>query len=148
VSMSSTLPSSLPSSTWTWITSLNVINDFHFGLPCPCSYHHILYDLWVKVQRALHILLARLAINPSDITTWHAFLLFHMVKPVYITSSKFSCNWVWSSYSRCSSAFFAICGILCIKGVLKGLQHNHEPSYACRSSSSFYNAFTLLCLVA
>jgi hypothetical protein len=38
------------------------------GLPCPCSYHHIPY--------ALRVFLYLYAINPFDITTWHAFLFF------------------------------------------------------------------------
>jgi hypothetical protein len=46
------------------------------------------------------------------------------VKPIYITSSKFSYIWIWSSYSKCSNGFFGICGILHIKGAPKGPQHN------------------------
>ncbi len=147
VSMFSTLSSS-PPSTQTWITTLDIIDDFHLGLPCPHSYHHIPYVLLVKVQHTLHILLTRLVVNPSNIATWHAFLLFHMVRPVYITSSKFSCTSVQFLYSRCSNGFFAICGVLRIKGILKGPQHNHEPFYVCKPLGSFYNAFTLLCPTA
>jgi hypothetical protein len=66
-----------PSSAWTWIASLYIINVFHLGLPCIRSYHHIPYALHVKVQHVLLILLAWLVIDPSNITTWHAFLLFH-----------------------------------------------------------------------
>jgi len=51
-------------------------------------------------------------------------------------------------YSRCSNGFFAICGVLRIKGILKGPQHNHEPFYVCKPLGSFYNAFTLLCPTA
>jgi hypothetical protein len=38
-----TLPRSPPSLTWTWITSIDIIDVFHLGLPCPCWYHHISY---------------------------------------------------------------------------------------------------------
>jgi hypothetical protein len=69
--------SSSPHSAWTWIESLNIIDVFHLGLPCPCSYHHIPYVLRVKVQHALCIPLVRLAVRPFNITTWHAFLFFH-----------------------------------------------------------------------
>jgi hypothetical protein len=62
---------------WTCIPSLNIINVFHLGLPCPHSYHHIPCVLYVKVQCALHIFLARLIVNPFDIVAWHAFLFFH-----------------------------------------------------------------------
>jgi hypothetical protein len=79
VSMSSTLPSFPPPSVWTWITSLDIIDDFHFGLPCPHSYHHIPYVFLVKIQHVLQILLAWLTVDPSNIAIWHAFLLFHMV---------------------------------------------------------------------
>jgi hypothetical protein len=75
--MASTLPFSLPSSTWTWIALLYIIDAFHLDLPCPYSYHHIPYALCVEVQRALRIPLIRLVINPFIITTWHAFLVFH-----------------------------------------------------------------------
>ncbi len=102
------------------------------------------FSFFVKVQHVLHILLAQLVINPSNITTWHAFLPFHMVRPICITSSWFSYTWVWSSYFRCSSGFFGICGVLHIRIVLKGPQHSHEPSYAYRSLSNFYNVFPLL----
>ncbi len=55
----------------------NIIDAFHLGLSCPYSYHYISYALCVEVQRVLHIPLAQLAINPFNIATWHAFLLFH-----------------------------------------------------------------------
>jgi hypothetical protein len=74
--MLSTLSSS-PHLAWTWIASLNIIDVFHLGLPCPRSYHHIPYVFRVKVQHALCIPLVRLAIRPSNTTIWHAFLLFH-----------------------------------------------------------------------
>jgi hypothetical protein len=48
VSMPSTLPFFFPSSTWTWIASLDIINVFHLGLPHPHSYQHIPYVLRVK----------------------------------------------------------------------------------------------------
>jgi hypothetical protein len=35
------------------------------------------------------------------------------VRPIYITFSRFSCTWIWSSYYRCSNRVFAICGVLC-----------------------------------
>ncbi len=35
-----------------------------------------------------------------------------------------------------------------IKDTLGKLQHNNQPSYAYKSSNSFQNAFTLLCLMA
>jgi hypothetical protein len=69
--------SSSPPSTWTWIASLDIINVFHLSLPHPRSYDHIPYVICVEVQHVLHILLTWLAINPFDITTWHAFVLFH-----------------------------------------------------------------------
>ncbi len=74
--MFSELPSSLPSA-WTWIASLYIIDVIHFGIPCPYSYHHIPYALHVEVQHDLHIPLVRLAIDPFDITVWHASLFFH-----------------------------------------------------------------------
>ncbi len=40
------------------------------------------------------------------------------VSPVYITSSRFFCTWIRFSYYRCSNGFFAICGVLRIKGTL------------------------------
>jgi len=43
-----TLLFSHPSLTWTWITSLDIMNVFHLGLPHPRSYHHIPYVLHVK----------------------------------------------------------------------------------------------------
>jgi hypothetical protein len=55
---------SLPFSAWTWITSLNIIDAFHFGLPRPHSYHHITYALCIEVQHVLHIPLARLVVDP------------------------------------------------------------------------------------
>jgi hypothetical protein len=48
MSMSSTLPSSPPPSVYTWITSLDIIDDFHLDLPCPHLYHHIPYALSIK----------------------------------------------------------------------------------------------------
>jgi hypothetical protein len=75
--MPSTLSSSLPFSTWTWITSLDIIDVFYFGLPHPCSYHHIPYVFHVEVQLALWIPVVQLVVNPFDIATWHAILLFH-----------------------------------------------------------------------
>jgi hypothetical protein len=71
-----TLPSSLPS-TWTWIASLDIINVFHLGLARPRSYHHIPHVISIKVQCDLRIPLVWLVVDPSDITTWHAFLFFH-----------------------------------------------------------------------
>jgi hypothetical protein len=59
------------------VTSLDIIDAFHLGLPCPRSYHHIPYVIRVEVQRVLHIPLTWLAVNPSNIVAWHAFLLFH-----------------------------------------------------------------------
>jgi hypothetical protein len=41
------------------------------------SYHHIPYALHVEIQYNLHIPLAWLAINPSNIIAWHAYLFFH-----------------------------------------------------------------------
>ncbi len=55
VLMPSTLLSSLPFPTWTWIASLNIMNVFHFDLPFLCSYHHIPYVFCVEIQRVLHI---------------------------------------------------------------------------------------------
>jgi hypothetical protein len=49
VPMLSTLTFFLPSSTWTWIASLDLIDVFHLGLPHPRSYHHIPYVIHVKV---------------------------------------------------------------------------------------------------
>jgi len=46
------------------------------------------------------------------------------VRLVYITSFRFSYTWIRFSYSRCSSGFFAICGVLCIRGIPRELQHN------------------------
>ncbi len=77
VPMPLALPSSPPFLTWTWITSLDIIDVFHLGLPRPHSYHHIPYVLHVKVQHDLCIPLARLIVDPSNIVIWHAFLLFH-----------------------------------------------------------------------
>jgi len=74
------VPSTLSSSpllTWTWIVLLDIINVFHLSLACPHSYHHIPHPLRVKVQCVLRILLVQLVVDPSNITTWHAFLLFH-----------------------------------------------------------------------
>jgi len=75
--MPSALPFPPPSLAWMWIASLNIINVFHLALPHPHSYHHIPYALRLKVLWALRIPLAWLAIDPSNITTWHAFLLFY-----------------------------------------------------------------------
>jgi hypothetical protein len=75
-------------------------------------------------------------------------LVSREVKPVYIISFRFSYTCVQSSYSRCSNGFFAICGVLRIKGTPRGPQHNRESSYACRSSCNFCDAFILVCLVA
>jgi len=65
--MFSTLPSFPPPFVWTWITSLDIIDDFHLGLPCPHSYHHILYALLVKVEHVLQIFLAWLIVDPSNL---------------------------------------------------------------------------------
>ncbi len=73
----STLPSSPPLLTWTWIASLNIINTFHLGLSHPHSYHHIPYAFYIDVQHALHIPLIWLVSNPSYKVAWHTFLLFH-----------------------------------------------------------------------
>jgi len=67
-----TLPCS-PSSTWTWIASINIIDDFHLGLPCPHSYIHISYTFQIDIQRALHIPLSKLASDLSNVVTWHFF---------------------------------------------------------------------------
>jgi hypothetical protein len=40
---------SFPFSAWTWITSLDINNVFHFDLPRPHSYQHIPYALCVEV---------------------------------------------------------------------------------------------------
>jgi hypothetical protein len=45
-----TLPCSPPSLAWTWITSINIIDVFHLGLPCRCFYHHIPHVFQVNVQ--------------------------------------------------------------------------------------------------
>ncbi len=37
---------------------LDIMNNFHFDLSCPCSYHHIPYVLYIEVQHALCIRLA------------------------------------------------------------------------------------------
>ncbi len=50
-----TLPCSPPSSTWTWIASINIVDVFHLGLPCPHSYQHIMYTLRIDVQWAFYI---------------------------------------------------------------------------------------------
>jgi hypothetical protein len=65
--MPSALPSSHPSSAWIWITSLDIIDVFHFGLPHPCSCYHIPYVFRVEVQCALCIHLVWLAVDPFDI---------------------------------------------------------------------------------
>ncbi len=75
--MPSALSFSPPSPAWTWITSLDIINAFHFGLPWLRSYHLIPYVICVEVQRVLHIPLVQLAIDPFDTIAWHAFLFFH-----------------------------------------------------------------------
>jgi hypothetical protein len=61
------LPFFHPFLAWTWITSLNIIDAFHFGLSHPYSYHYIPYFFHVEVQHALCIPLVQLAINPSNI---------------------------------------------------------------------------------
>jgi hypothetical protein len=60
VSMFLTLPSSPLSFAWTWIASLNIIDAFHFGLPCPS------YSVFfcVEIQRVLHIPLVWLVVDP------------------------------------------------------------------------------------
>jgi hypothetical protein len=68
------------------------------------------------------------------------------IKPFLITSFRFFYTWIWSLYSRCSNGLFAICGVLCIKGVLKGPQNDHKPFNVCKSSSHFCDVFVLLCL--
>jgi hypothetical protein len=50
-----TLPCFPPPLAWTWITSIDIIDVFHLGLPHPCSYHHIPYALRVDIQQALYI---------------------------------------------------------------------------------------------
>lgn len=77
VLMPSRLPFILPSLAQTWITSLYIIDAFHLGLPRPYSYHHIPYTLHVEVLCDLRIPLVQLVVNPSNLTTWHAFLFFH-----------------------------------------------------------------------
>jgi len=44
------LPCSLPSSTWTWIASIDIIDAFNLGLFDPRSYHHVPYALRVDVE--------------------------------------------------------------------------------------------------
>ncbi len=68
-----TLQCSPPSSTWTWIESINIIDVFHLGLPCPHSYQHIMYTLRIDVQWILYIPLFQLTSNPFDIVTLHSF---------------------------------------------------------------------------
>jgi len=69
------------------------------------------------------------SIKTFNITDEVCSLVSIGVRLVYITSSRFSCTWVQSSYSRCSSVFFAICGVFCIKGIPIRPQHDHWPSY-------------------
>ncbi len=71
-----TLPCFPPSLTWTWIAFINIIDVFHLGFPHPCFYHYIPYVLQVDIQQPLHIFLSQLTFNPSDVVTWHVFLLF------------------------------------------------------------------------
>jgi len=68
---------SSPPSAWIWITSLDYINDFHFDLPCPRSYHHVPHVFHVDIQHVLRIPLVQVVVNPFAIVAWHAFLLFH-----------------------------------------------------------------------
>jgi hypothetical protein len=42
------------------------------------------------------------------------------IRPIHITSNKLSYTQHMFSFSRCTNGFYAICGILCCKGVLKG----------------------------
>lgn len=49
--------------------SINIIDVFHLGLLCPCSYHHIPYVLQVNIQRTLHIHLFRLTYDLSNVVT-------------------------------------------------------------------------------
>lgn len=58
-----------------WISFVNIIDVLHLNLPCPYSYHHISF-CFIDVQHALCIHLAFVAINPSNIAIWHAFLFF------------------------------------------------------------------------
>jgi len=71
-----TLLCSPPCSTWTWIASIDIIDAFHLGLPCICSYHHIPYALRIDVQQSLHILLSQFTFDLSNVIAWHVFLLF------------------------------------------------------------------------
>jgi hypothetical protein len=104
-----------------------------------------------------HIIGNALDVIPFFVTTWRIYniqtfnatnkvcsLVSTWVRPIYITSSKFSYTWIWSSYSRCSNEFFAICWVFRIKGIPKG-QYDSQPFYGCRSSSQFCNVFVLLC---
>ncbi len=70
------LPCFPPSSTWTWIAFVDIINVFHMGLSCPHSYHHIPYVCRVDIQWVLHIFLSQLTFDLFDVTTWQIFLLF------------------------------------------------------------------------
>ncbi len=71
-----TLPCSPPISASTWIAYIDIINVFNLGLLHHHSYHHIPYVFQVDFQQALHIPLFQLVFDPSDIITWHVFLLF------------------------------------------------------------------------
>jgi hypothetical protein len=64
-----------PSSTWTWIASIDIIDIFHLGLSRPHSYHHIPCVLQVDVQWALHIHLSLLMFNFFDVIIWHFFII-------------------------------------------------------------------------
>ncbi len=62
-----------PYSTWTWIASIDIIDAFHLGLPCLCSYHHIPYALRIDVQQTLHILLSWFTFDLSNVIAWYVF---------------------------------------------------------------------------
>jgi hypothetical protein len=96
-----TWPCLPPSSTWTWIASINIIDVFHLGLLHLRSYHHIPYSLKVVVQWTLHIPLHQLAFDPFDIVAWHFFcysflsVVLHRVVRKATKRLTFTCVNTW-----------------------------------------------------
>jgi hypothetical protein len=43
------------------------------------------------------------------------------------------------------NGFYAICGVLCHKGILGGSKHHNQPPYVYKPTRSLCHAFTLLC---
>ncbi len=109
---------------------------------------HIGFDYWscFRCGFYLFMFLGRIC----NIRTFHlasevSRLISIQFRPIHITSTRFSYIWQGFLYFTCTRGFYAICGIICYKGVSRGFQHHSQPPYVCTYKCSLCDAFILLC---